>query len=267
MSSLKVLYVASEITPFLSTTTVAKLVNKLVFAMQEKGIEIRILVPRFGVIQERKNRLHEVVRLSGVSIPVGNEERILSVKVASIPGSRCQVYFIDNVDYFHRKAIYLDEKNNFFEDNDERVIFFCKGVLETVKNLDWAPDVVHCHDWITSLIPLYLKTAYQHDPTFQQAKVLYTVYNNRFPTKLTENFAEKAKLRGIQDESLRPLAAGFRELIQAGAQYADTAVKSEKLDKACFKGLLQEDLPYVANDEQGIATYLELYQQLAQKTQ
>jgi len=153
MSKLRVLYVASEINPFLQTSEVADFVRKLPQAMQERGMEIRILVPRFGIINERKNRLHEVVRLSGINISVGDEEKPLIIKVASIPNAKLQVYFIDNEDYFHRKSVFHDKENNFYEDNDERAIFFCKGVIETVRKLGWAPDVVHCNDWILSTEP------------------------------------------------------------------------------------------------------------------
>ena len=156
MSKLRILYVASEINPFLQTSAVADFVRKLPQAMQERGMEIRILVPRFGLINERKNRLHEVVRLSGINIAVGEEEKPLVIKVASIPNAKLQVYFIDNEDYFHRKSVFFDKNDNFYKDNDERAIFFCKGVLETVKKLGWAPDIVHCNDWMTSLIPLYI---------------------------------------------------------------------------------------------------------------
>jgi starch synthase len=142
MDKLRILYVASEINPFLQTTDVADYVRRLPQAMQERGAEIRILVPRFGLINERKNRLHEVVRLSGINITVGDEEKPLIIKVASIPNAKLQVYFIDNDDYFHRKSVFFDKENNFYDDNDERAIFFCKGVLETVKKLGWAPDVL-----------------------------------------------------------------------------------------------------------------------------
>lgn len=265
MSNLRVLYVASEIAPFLSNFGVAKLVGELALAMQEREIEIRVLVPRFGVIGERKNRLHEVVRLSGTSIKVDNEERILSVKVAVIPGSRLQVYFIDNEDYFYRKAVLLDEENKFFEDNDERLIFLCKGALETVKNLEWAPDIVHCHDWITSLIPLYLKTTFKNDPIFQRAKVLFTAYDNAFSHRFGKDFAEKARIIGIEDHLLAPLAAaGFGELMKAAAQYADVVVSSEKLGDNNFKELFGgAELSYIANDEQGIEAYYKLYNELA----
>ena len=180
MSKLRILYVASEIQPFLQTSEVSDFVRKLPQAMQERGMEIRILVPRFGLINERKNRLHEVVRLSGINISVGDEEKPLVIKVASIPNAKLQVYFIDNEDYFHRKTVFHDKENNFYEDNDERAIFFCKGVLETVKKLGWAPDIVHCNDWMTSLIPMYLKTTYKNDPIFQNTKSVFTIYNNGF---------------------------------------------------------------------------------------
>ena len=166
MSNTRILYVASEINPFLELSHVAEFVKKLPQVMQEKGMEIRILVPRFGIINERRNRLHEVVRLSGINIDVGNEEKPLIIKVASIPAAKLQVYFIDNEDYFKRKHVFHDKNDEFYEDNDERAIFFCKGVLETVKKLGWAPDIVHCNDWMTGLIPLYLNTTYKKDPIF-----------------------------------------------------------------------------------------------------
>jgi len=183
MSKIRILYVASEINPFLQTTEVADFVRKLPQAMQERGMEIRILVPRFGLINERKNRLHEVVRLSGINISVGDEEKPLVIKVASIPNAKLQVYFIDNEDYFHRKSMFHDKANKFYEDNDERAIFFCKGVIETVRKLGWAPDVVHCNDWITSFIPLYLKTTYKNDPLFKNTKTVFTIYDNSFTHK------------------------------------------------------------------------------------
>ncbi|RZK98561.1 MAG: glycogen synthase, partial [Hymenobacter sp.] len=149
MSKLRILYAATEIDPFLQTTKVAELLRRLPAGMQEAGAEIRIFVPRFGIINERKNRLHEVVRLSGINIAVGDDEKPLVIKVASIPTAKLQVYFIDNEDYFHRKSALVDKNDKFYADNDERAIFFCKGVLETVKKLGWSPDIVHCNDWMT----------------------------------------------------------------------------------------------------------------------
>src|SRR3989338_11641437 len=145
MSNLRVLYVTSEILPFLEITRAANFVRQLPQGLQAKGVEVRILMPRFGCINERKNRLHEVVRLSGINITVGDEEKPLTIKVASIPNAKLQVYFLDNEDYFQRKSVLVDPVNNlFYKDNDERAIFFCKGVIETVKKLGWQPDIIHC---------------------------------------------------------------------------------------------------------------------------
>ncbi|MEM7383163.1 MAG: glycogen/starch synthase [Bacteroidota bacterium] len=265
MPTVRVLYVTSEIAPFLSNSIVAERVNKLAIAMRKRGVEIRILAPRFGVISEKKHRMHVVVRLSGTNIVIGSQKHALAVKVASFPRARYQIYFIDNEDFFRRRAIFTDEKNNFFADNGDRLIFFCRGVLETVKNLEWAPDVVHCHDWMASLVPLYLKTAYKHDPILRHTKVLYTIYNNVFTERLGERFAQKAKMVGIEAGSLQSLApAGFKELIQAVMQHADTVARAEVLDKGPLQELLQETaIPYIAGDEHGIEAYYKLYNQLA----
>src|SRR5690606_15082305 len=205
MSKLRILYVASEINPFLQTSKVAEFVRKLPQAMQERGMEIRILVPRFGLINERKNRLHEVVRLSGINIAVGDEEKPLVIKVASIPNAKLQVYFIDNEDYFHRKSVFFDKEDNFYEDNDERAIFFCKGVLETVKKLGWSPDIIHCNDWMTSLIPLYVRTTYKNDPVYKEAKTVFAVYGSRFSHKFGNDLLNKVKMIDIDDSMLHPL--------------------------------------------------------------
>jgi starch synthase len=229
MSNLRILYVASEINPFLQTSQVADFVRKLPQAMQEKGMEIRILVPRFGLINERKNRLHEVVRLSGINIAVGDEEKPLVIKVASIPNAKLQVYFIDNEDYFQRKYVFTDKENKFYDDNDERAIFFCKGVIETVRKLGWAPDIVHCNDWMTSLIPMYLKTTYKNDPLFKASKTVFTVYNNKFSHRFGEGLVDKVKMMDIEDSMLECLqTADFDGFIKLGAQYADAVVCGEE---------------------------------------
>ena len=225
MSSLRILYVASEINPFLETSKVADFVRKLPQAMQEKGLEIRILVPRFGIINERRNRLHEVVRLSGMNIAIGDEEKPLIIKVASIPNAKLQVYFIDNEDYFKRKTVFHDKENNFYGDNDERAIFFCKGVLETVKKLGWVPDIIHCNDWMTGLVPLYLKTSYKNEPIFKDVKVVYSIHDNSFEHKFDSSIVEKARMIDVEDNMLEPLAsADYEGFIKLGAKYADAVI-------------------------------------------
>jgi starch synthase len=225
MSKLRILYVASEINPFLQTSEVANFLRTLPQAMQERGMEIRILVPRFGLINERKNRLHEVVRLSGINIAVGEEEKPLVIKVASIPNAKLQVYFIDNEDYFQRKSVFHDKQERFYEDNDERAIFFCKGVIETVKKLGWAPDIVHCNDWMTSLIPMYLKTTYKNDPLFKDTKTVFGIYSNGFSHTFGDDLLNKVKMVDIDDTILAPLKSkDFTGFIKMGMEYADKVI-------------------------------------------
>ncbi|MDQ3393348.1 MAG: glycogen/starch synthase [Bacteroidota bacterium] len=268
MSKLRVLYVASEINPFLQTSEVADFVRKLPQAMQERGMEIRILVPRFGLINERKNRLHEVVRLSGINIAVGEEEKPLVIKVASIPNAKLQVYFIDNEDYFHRKSVFFDKENNFHEDNDERAIFFCKGVLETVKKLGWSPDIVHCNDWMTSLIPMYLKTTYKNDPIFKDTKSVFSVYDSAFTHKFNGDFLDKVKMIDIEDSMLNNLrSADFEGFIKIGIEYADAVIKAEDDSSESLIALLgacanERKIDSFEKNDNYLDSYYNLYNEL-----
>ncbi|RDC65874.1 glycogen/starch synthase [Adhaeribacter pallidiroseus] len=271
MSKLRILYAATEINPFLQTTQVAEFLRMLPQGMQERGMEIRIFVPRFGLINERKNRLHEVVRLSGINIAVGEEEKPLIIKVASIPNAKLQVYFIDNEDYFHRKSVLVDKDNKFHTDNDERAIFFCKGVLETVKKLGWSPDIVHCNDWMTGLIPMYLKTTYKKDPIFKDAKSIFTVYNNEFDYKFEGDLLEKVKMLDIEDDMLTHLkTADFGGFVKVGMEYADLVSKSHEenfsenintlfTEFCSTKPINQID----SSDENFLDSYYNLYNELA----
>ncbi|MDX2304084.1 MAG: glycogen/starch synthase [Microscillaceae bacterium] len=268
MEKLRILYVASEINPFLKTSKVAEFVRKLPQAMQEKGMEIRILVPRFGLINERKNRLHEVVRLSGINISVGDDEKPLVIKVASIPNAKLQVYFIDNEDYFHRKYVFKDKEGNFYLDNDERIIFFCKGVLETVKKLGWAPHIVHCNDWITSLIPMYLKTTYSKDPVFNNTKCIYTVFNNYFNHKFEENLIEKVRMLDNEENMLEILnSQDFEGFSRLAIEYSDVIVKAEKSYDEKVLNLLQEfqgrkDITQIETSSEYSDLYYDLYNEI-----
>ena len=192
MEQKRVLIVTQELDPYTLESEITELTKNLPQHIQEAGYEIRVLMPRYGSINERRHRLHEVVRLSGINIIVEDDDYPLIIKVASLPGARLQVYFLDNEDFFQRKQLFRDEKKKFFDDNAERMVFFCKGVMETVKKFGWAPDIIHCHGWMTSLVPLYLKTAYKDDPIFQNTKVIYSVYKPSFKEKLNKNFLDKA---------------------------------------------------------------------------
>ena len=267
MSKLRILYVASEVDPFLSTTQVADFVRNLPAAMQEKGMEIRILVPRFGLINERKNRLHEVVRLSGFTVPVGDDDKPVTIKVASLPSAKLQVYFIDNEDYFQRKTVFTDKEEDCYSDNHERAIFFCKGALETVKKGGWSPVIVHCNDWMTALVPLYLKTTYKNDPMFKDAKVVFSVFDSAFTHQFEfEGLYEKVKLLDIEDDMLGSLStADYAGFIKIGAEYSDAVItsKEEVTEKfnAIFNELPDKKISFVA--ESDIDSHYDLYINLA----
>jgi starch synthase len=173
-------------------------------AVQEKGLEVRIFMPKFGSINERRNQLHEVIRLSGMNIIIDDTDHPLIIKVASIPAARMQVYFIDNEDYFHRKNTVANENNEEYDDNDERAIFFARGVMETVKKLRWSPDVIHCEGWITALVPLYVKKSYNDDPFFKHSKVVYSIFDDEFKKPLDEKFMDKILMDGIQKKHWLP---------------------------------------------------------------
>jgi starch synthase len=270
MSNTRILYVASEINPFLEVSNVAEFVNKLPQAMQEKGMEIRILVPRFGLINERRNRLHEVVRLSGINIEIGDDEKPLIIKVASIPNAKLQVYFIDNDDYFRRKYVFHDKNEEFYADNDEREIFFCKGVLETVKRLGWAPDIVHCNDWMTGLIPLYLKTTYKNDPIFESSKSIFSVYGSksRFDHKFEGNIIEKALHNAVDKEMLQGLSsADYDGFVKMGLNYADLVInanedKDDDVMKVFEEISKDKTVNTIAPSHDALEDYYELYTDL-----
>jgi len=218
----KVLFVNSEMSPFLPESRIAELCRKLPQGIQERKKEIRSFMPKYGCINERKNQLHEVIRLSGMNIIISDVDRPLVIKVASIASARIQVYFIDNEDYFRRKQIYRDEDGTFFPDNGERAIFFARGVLETVKKLRWAPDVIHCSGWITHVLPLYLKKAYKDDPIFSGAKVVLSLFDDTPAESLSPGFANTILYGGIKpkDAPLPEPCSGM-ELAKLAAQYAD----------------------------------------------
>ena len=268
MAKYKILYVASEINPFLQTSEVAEYVRNLPQAMQEKGMEIRILVPRFGLINERKNRLHEVVRLSGINIEIGDDEKPLVIKVASIPQAKLQVYFIDNEDYFKRKFVFSNKEGDFYKDNDERCIFFCKGVVETVIKLGWAPDIVHCNDWMTCLIPLYIKSTYKNDPIFKDTKTVFTVYDNAFKHKFDKSIIEKAKMTDIDDGMLNSLKTGdYKGFLKIGMEYADAVIKSKdeiskRFDKLISDTVKEKKFDVIKSDENYLEAYYKLYNEL-----
>ena len=232
MQKTRVLYITQEIVPFLPESEVSSTVRTLAQGVHERDKEIRIFMPRFGVINERRHQLHEVIRLSGMNLIVNDVDHPLIIKVASVPQARMQVYFIDNEEFFKRKRTYTDEDEKFFKDNDERAIFFCRGVVETVKKLGWTPDIVHCHGWMTGFLPLYLKKMYADDPHFSNAKIIYTPYANEFSGNLDSKLIDKLNFDKIANEDVDFLKTpNALNLNKTGAQWADAiSIGSEAIN-------------------------------------
>lgn len=228
----RVLFVNSEIFPYLPESHEANIGRYLPQGIQERKKEIRSFMPRYGCINERKNQLHEVIRLSGINIIINEVDRPLVIKVASISAARMQVYFIDNEDYFRRKNTFADEDGKFYADNAERAIFFARGVLETVKKLRWAPDIIHCHGWISHILPVYLKKAYKDDPIFASSKIVLSLYNDT-PAEFSEDFQNLARYAGVEDKDLELLAepTGINLAKTAALQSDGIILANEDVDK------------------------------------
>jgi starch synthase len=254
MRKARVLFISSEIHPYLDLNEQSKVARFLPQGIQEKGKEIRTFMPRFGSINERRHQLHEVIRLSGMNLIINDSDHPLIIKVASIQAARMQVYFIDNEEYFQRKFTYADGAGSFYKDNDDRTIFFCRGVLETVKKLGWAPDIIHCHGWMTSLVPMFVKTSYKDDPMFHNSKVVYSIYNDGFTEKFHSNYGKKMLMEGLTEEDIKTLAdPGYLTITTAAMKWSDAVVigtseVSAEVEKE-VKKLSKPVLNYHAPDE------------------
>lgn len=202
MKKARVLFVSQEIMPYLPETHISRIGRYLPQGIQEKGKEVRAFMPRFGLVNERRNQLHEVIRLSGMNIIINDADHNLLIKVASIQSARLQVYFIDNEDFFGRKQLFHEDDGNMFGDNDERAIFFARGVIETIRKLRWTPDIVHCHGWFTGVMPIMLKKMFKDDPLFGQTKIVYSIYNDSFAPMLDANFKQKLMFEGVTDKDV-----------------------------------------------------------------
>lgn len=246
MKKKKILFISQEITPYVEDNELATIGRNLPQGIQESGREIRTFMPKFGCINERRNQLHEVIRLSGMNLIINENDHPLIIKVGSIQAARMQVYFIDSEDFFQRKAIFnCNDTGKFFEDNDERAIFFARGVLETVKKLGWVPDIIHCHGWMTSLVPLYIKSSYSKEPIFENSKVVYSVYNNGFETPLNKDFAKKAMMEGVAEDDLNKYAdTSFVGINKAAIDLSDGVIQaSESIDNELEKHIQASDIP------------------------
>ena len=264
MKDKRILYVSSEVIPYLPETEISSMSFEAPRMVNSKGGQIRIFMPRYGNINERRHQLHEVIRLSGMNLVINDLDMPLIIKVASIPKERMQVYFIDNEDYFKRKSTYTDEDGNLFEDNDERAIFFAKGVIETVKKLNWAPDIIHVHGWMASLLPLYLKNYFANEPLFENSKIVTSVYNQGFDGNLADNCVEKIKFDGIEEEQFSDLTEpNYTNLMKVAINHSDALIiGSDELPAELSKVLMETDKPVLKyhSKEDFSEAYLDFYQ-------
>lgn len=232
-------------------THLSKIARELPQAIQEKGLEIRTFMPRYGLINERRNQLHEVIRLSGMNLIIDDNDQPLIIKVASIQSARMQVYFIDNEEYFQRKNIVTDKNGVHFEDNDERMLFFCKGVIETVKKLGWSPDVIHCHGWMTALLPSLIKKNYKNDPLFAESRVVYSLYDDGFEKNMDHRLSEKLMMDGLKSEDLTLLnEPSHTNLSKHAIRFSDGLILGNKqVDKNAVKFAKENKKPILDFNE------------------
>lgn len=267
MKAKKVLFITQELTPYVPESTMASIGRKLLQAIQDSGREIRTFMPRWGNINERRNQLHEVIRLSGMNIIIDDTDHPLIIKVASIQAARMQVYFIDNDEYFHKRKMLGDDNGNEYDDNAERAIFYARGVLETLKKLRWCPDIIHCHGWMSAIAPLYIKTAYREEPPFVNAKVVFSAYGEMPVKAPVPNFAECLSFREVNTDFLKEtgidlttpdaygnLAVAFSDGVIQGAE----GIRPELLDFARERNIPTLQWPSEENLSENYGNFYEL---------
>ena len=230
MTPRKVLFIAQEITPYVPQTNMSVMVKKIPQAIQEMGSEIRTFLPKWGNINERRNQLHEVIRLSGMNIIINDTDHPLLIKVASLQSARMQVYFIDNEDFFQKRLMVADKKGKEYTDNYERAIFYARSVLETIKKLRWYPDVIHCQGWVSAIAPYYIKTAYREEPPFANTKVVFSLYDMPLTKSMPDNFRECIAFRSITPEIIDTFGLNFKttdDLIKLAINFSDGVVETQ----------------------------------------
>ena len=254
MNKKKILFITQEICPYLPETPQSTVCRNLPQLIQEKGHEIRTFMPKFGSINERRNQLHEVIRLSGMNLIIDDTDNSLIIKVASIQAARMQVYFIDNEDYFQNRETTVDKDGVEYDDNDERSIFFVRGVMETIKKLRWVPDIIHCHGWMSALAPIFIKKGYADDPNFKDAKVIYSPYDDVFEKPFKETVADKLKFEGIDDDVIERVkqrgVMDYNTLTKLAIEYSDGVIQGgETISPEIADFIKEQNVNFLAKDE------------------
>lgn len=261
----KVLFINQEISPYVPESELSVMGRDLPHKMQEAGYEIRTFMPKWGNINERRGQLHEVIRLSGMNLVIDDTDHPLIIKVASIPQTRLQVYFIDNDDYFMKRLMAEDENGNEYTDNGERAIFFARGVLETVKKLRWIPDIIHCQGWMGAIVPLYIKLAYHNEPTFANSKVVTSLFSKELKHSVGENFKRSLAFRNVDEEVLKPYKENFdfMELAKLAIDYSDAVIQAgDDANPDLMAYAEQKNTPFLKKPE---GDYTEAYSALYEK--
>ena len=254
MEDKRILYVSSEVVPYLAENEVSLMSYDVPKMINDQGGQIRIFMPRYGNINERRHQLHEVIRLSGMNLVVNDFDMPLIIKVASIPKERIQVYFIDNEEYFKRKATFTDEDGVLFDDNDERAIFFAKGVIETVKKLNWVPDIIHVHGWMAALLPIYMKHYYKDEALFTDTKIITSIYGHSFDGMLNTKLIDKIAFDGIsQDEISELKLPDYENLMKVAIDHSDAVIIATETVPASLTKYIESSkkpfLPFAAKEE------------------
>ena len=266
MEDKRILYVSSEVVPYLAENEVSLLSYDVPKMINDQGGQIRIFMPRYGNINERRHQLHEVIRLSGMNLVVNDLDMPLIIKVASIPKERIQVYFIDNDEYFKRKATFSDEEGVLYSDNDERAIFFAKGVVETVKKLNWVPDIIHVHGWMASLLPIYMKHYYKDEALFSETKIVTSVYSQSFEGSLDAEMINKIKFDGVPQDAIQELELpNYENLIKAAIKHSDgVIIASENVSESLTKFIQSSEKPFLpfASKDKFTETYTNFYKSM-----
>lgn len=266
MEDKRILYVSSEVVPYLAENEVSLMSYDVPKMINDQGGQIRIFMPRYGNINERRHQLHEVIRLSGMNLVVNDLDMPLIIKVASIPKERIQVYFIDNDEYFKRKATFSDEDGVLYPDNDERAIFFAKGVVETVKKLNWVPDIIHVHGWMASMLPVYMKHYYKNEALFSDTKIVTSVYGKSFEGTLDKEMINKVKFDNIPQEAINDLTSpDYENILKTAIQHSDgVIIASDAVSSSLTKFIESSDKPFISfvAKEVFASAYTEFYKKL-----
>ena len=267
MAKKKILFINQEIAPYVPDTLMSLMGRDIPQAIQEKGYEIRIFMPEWGNINERRGQLHEVQRLSGMNLIIDDTDHPLIIKVASIQSAKIQVYFIDNDDYFNKRLMERDDQGEEYPDNGERAVFFARGVLETVKKLRWVPDIIHCQGWMSAVVPLYIKTAYHDEPSFTNTKVITSLYGNSLTKGLADNFKRCVEFREATADLLKPYndIFDFNELGKMAIDYSDGIIQADPaMNKDLLNYATKKETPILKFKKNNFADAIEdFYNQVA----